>query len=126
MIQDKQTTAVTVSVDAAQGAQVQVKSGGNVYALAASNNVKLHLTPGDSVEIQVKNDDAWLEREKNISASESGLSVKSEDSDMRTYSEGQTLKEGLAEAEKNAPQIETPPGEITSVSGATTRRTTGK
>lgn len=109
-------TGVTATVTGADGKEIPIGD--------ASDN-ELNLAPGQEVTIKVASDDRWVERQAQVEAQKKAQAAQRDDVDHRDADKGQTLEEGLAADQADAPADPgTAPGVVTETTGATTRRST--
>ena len=144
----QQSARINVLTAALIGVILHIKRGEETFQLHAGNDTCLHLQPGDTITIEATSDERWVEAQTRREAAQRETAAQRDDVDHAaptdldaqaradiagrpeagpdlSGSAGITLAEGVeaaAEAAPTDPGVGT--GEVTSTTGATTRRST--
>jgi hypothetical protein len=144
----QQTARINVLTAALIGVILHIKRGEETFQLHAGNDTCLHLQPGDTITIEATSDERWVEANTRKEAAAAESAAKRDDVDHAAPTDldaqaraeiaarpdagpdlsgepGMTLAEGLKVADEAGPADPgAGPGEVTSTSGATSRRST--
>lgn len=129
----QQTAQITILASALVGALVTIqREGAEPQQLLAGHDALQHLKPGDKVTIEVASDERWVEAQKQAEA-KAAEAAKPDDVDHGKLADlDKAARDDIAANPAAGPDlsgkadVEPSPGNVTSDTGATRTRSTGK